>query len=114
MSDVSCYGEPELTELFDGLSSSTTYLERLLVQALHGPAERGLSYIIGAKALQDSLDGFEEKKMGRFQRLVTEYHEGEDPDDAFSTVSRCLACSAFLHKEILTVPPLPHQVPYEK
>ena len=59
---------------------STTYLERLLVQELHSPAERGLSYIIGAKALQDSLDGFEEKKMGRFQRLVTEYHEGEDPE----------------------------------
>ncbi|KAL7415639.1 peptidase family M1-domain-containing protein [Mrakia frigida] len=78
----------------------TTYLERLLMQALHSPAERGLSYIIGAKALSDSLEGFEKKGNKRFQRLVIPYHEGEDPDDAFSTVPYDKGSNFLLHLEI--------------
>lgn len=64
------------------------WIERLLLQVVNGPevgpAARGFSYIIGAKALQDALEQFESVK--RFQRLVPEFHEGEDPDDAFSSI----------------------------
>ena len=62
----------------------TVYLERLLLEKLYGPAHRGFSYIIGAKALRDSLEGF--KDTPRFQRLVPEFRDGEDPDDAFSSI----------------------------
>ncbi|CED82437.1 leukotriene-a4 hydrolase [Phaffia rhodozyma] len=64
----------------------TTYLERLIMQEVHGPAARGLSYIIGKKAMDDSLKEYEEAKLPRFQRLVVDYHDGEDPDDAFSSI----------------------------
>ena len=66
----------------------TVYLERLLLERVHahdnGPAHRGFSYIIGAKALRDSLEGF--AHVPRFQRLIPEYRDGEDPDDAFSSI----------------------------
>lgn len=67
----------------------TVYLERLLLQKVHGDgaegaAHRGFSYIIGRKALRDSLVQFAENP--RFQRLVPEFRPGEDPDDAFSSI----------------------------
>jgi leukotriene-A4 hydrolase len=64
------------------------WIERVLVQVVNGPefgpAARGFSYIIGAKALNDALKQFESIK--RFQRLVPEFKDGEDPDDAFSSI----------------------------
>ncbi|KAG8745452.1 hypothetical protein FRC10_007995 [Ceratobasidium sp. 414] len=62
----------------------TTYTERLLQRALHGPAERDFSYIIGKKALDDALAEYENNP--KFQRLVIDYSFGEDPDDAYSSI----------------------------
>lgn len=66
----------------------TVYLERLLLQMVHkddnGPGHRGFSYIIGNKAMRDSLEGFAD--VPRFQRLMPKYVDGEDPDDAFSSI----------------------------
>ncbi|KAG8836286.1 hypothetical protein FRC17_007436 [Serendipita sp. 399] len=62
----------------------TTYFERVLAQVLHGPQARDFSFIIGAKALSDSLKGYESKP--KYQRLVIEFDYGEDPDDAYSSI----------------------------
>lgn len=66
----------------------TVYLERLLLQIVHaddnGPAHRGFSYIIGNKAMRDALEEF--RDTPRFQRLIPEFRDGEDPDDAFSSI----------------------------
>ncbi|KAG8690146.1 hypothetical protein FRC11_013549 [Ceratobasidium sp. 423] len=62
----------------------TTYTERLLQRALHGPAERDFSYIIGEKALIDALEEYQDRP--KFQRLVIDYAYGDDPDDAYSSV----------------------------
>ncbi|KAH8101514.1 peptidase family M1-domain-containing protein [Cristinia sonorae] len=62
----------------------TTYIERVLLQKLHSPAERGFSYLIGWKGLQDDLKFFEARP--KYQRLVIEFEKGEDPDDAYSRV----------------------------
>ncbi|KAG8823910.1 hypothetical protein FRC19_002883 [Serendipita sp. 401] len=62
----------------------TTYFERVLAQVLHGPQARDFSFIIGAKALVDSLKGYESKP--KYQRLVIEFDYGEDPDDAYSSI----------------------------
>ncbi|PPQ99607.1 hypothetical protein CVT24_005183, partial [Panaeolus cyanescens] len=45
----------------------TTYIERVLQLRLHGPAERGFQYVIGSKALYDSLEGYKNKP--KYQRL---------------------------------------------
>lgn len=64
------------------------WIERLLLSIVHGEeagtAIRGLHYIIGQKALFEAIDQFNETP--RFQRLVPEFKEGEDPDDAFSSI----------------------------
>lgn len=64
------------------------WIERLLLQVVNGPevgpAYRDFNYIIGAKALKDALKQFE--SIRRFQRLVPEFKDGEDPDDAFSSI----------------------------
>ncbi|UZJ54744.1 hypothetical protein CBS101457_004064 [Exobasidium rhododendri] len=77
------------------------WIERLLLQVVHGPeigpAYRGFSYIIGAKALQDALEQFESIK--RFQRLVPVFHDGEDPDDAFSSIPYEKGSNFILHLE---------------
>ncbi|KDR68677.1 hypothetical protein GALMADRAFT_231006 [Galerina marginata CBS 339.88] len=62
----------------------TTYIERVLQQVLHSPAERGFSYVIGSKALYDSLKQYESRP--KYQRLVISFDEGEDPDDAYSSI----------------------------
>lgn len=58
----------------------TTYCERLLVRQKEGEAGRGFSYIIGRKALHDSLKGYEKKGEKRYQRLVVPFEFGDDPD----------------------------------
>ncbi|CAE6490640.1 unnamed protein product [Rhizoctonia solani] len=62
----------------------TKYTERLLLRALHGPAARDFSYIIGEKALIDALERYQDQP--KYQRLVIDYAYGEDPDDAYSPI----------------------------
>ncbi|PFH48207.1 hypothetical protein AMATHDRAFT_196923 [Amanita thiersii Skay4041] len=62
----------------------TTYLERVLQGYLHSPAHRGFSYLIGSKALKDSLKLYIEKP--KYQRLIIELDKGEDPDDSYSSI----------------------------
>jgi leukotriene-A4 hydrolase len=59
-------------------------MERVLLQVLYSPAERGFSYIIGRKGLQDDLKGYTDRP--KYQRLVIDFEVGEDPDDAYSQV----------------------------
>jgi hypothetical protein len=53
----------------------TTYFERVLQQVIHGPAARGFSCIIGAKALADALKQYEDRP--KYQRLVIDFDYGE-------------------------------------
>lgn len=53
----------------------TTYFERVLQYMLHGAAARDFSYIIGAKALVDSLRAYESRP--KYQRLVIDFEYGE-------------------------------------
>ncbi|KAG6829304.1 hypothetical protein H0H87_011970, partial [Tephrocybe sp. NHM501043] len=62
----------------------TTYIERVLQQHLYTPAHRDFSFIIGSKALKNSLEEF--KKEPKYQRLVIEFEHGEDPDTAYSSI----------------------------
>lgn len=62
----------------------TTYMERVLQEKLHSPAERGFSFLIGYKALVDDLKLYVNRP--KYQRLVIQFDEGEDPDDAYSRV----------------------------
>ncbi|KAF9014887.1 peptidase family M1-domain-containing protein [Cyathus striatus] len=62
----------------------TTYIERVLQEILHSPAERGFQFIIGSKALRDSLKQYEDRP--KYQRLVIKFEKGEDPDDAYSSI----------------------------
>ena len=59
-------------------------MERVLQEKLHSPAERGFSFVIGAKGLKDALKLYEDRP--KYQRLVIEFEKGEDPDDAYSEV----------------------------
>lgn len=93
----------------------TVYLERLLLQMVHadnnGPGHRGFSYIIGNKAMRDSLEGFADTP--RFQRLIPVYHEGEDPDDAFSSIPYDKGANFLLYLE-QQVGGLENFIPYVK
>lgn len=77
------------------------YLERLGLQHVHGPkegpAQRGFSYIIGAKALVDARKQYTDNP--RFQRLVPVFHGSEDPDDAFSSIPYEAGSNLILHLE---------------
>lgn len=80
----------------------TVYFERLLLQRVHGDGEkgaahRGFSYIIGARAMHQSLEEFADNP--RFQRLVPEFRDGEDPDDAFSSIPYDKGSNFLLHIE---------------
>ncbi|GJE92025.1 peptidase family M1-domain-containing protein [Phanerochaete sordida] len=75
----------------------TTYMERLLLEKLHGPAERGFSYLMGAKALHDALKLYDAQP--RYQRLVIDFTPGEDPDDAYSRVPYDKGANFLLHIE---------------
>jgi leukotriene-A4 hydrolase len=73
----------------------TTYMERVLAEKIHGPAERGFSFIIGRKALTDALANYKDKP--KYQRLYIEFERGEDPDDAYSTVPYEKGANFLLH-----------------
>ncbi|KAI8983283.1 peptidase family M1-domain-containing protein [Trametes punicea] len=75
----------------------TTYIERLLLQLLHTPADRGFSFLIGRKGLEDALKRFEAKP--KYQRLVIDFDVGEDPDDAYSNVPYEKGANFILHLE---------------
>ncbi|KAI0757548.1 metalloprotease [Daedaleopsis nitida] len=75
----------------------TTYIERVLLQLLHTPADRGFSFLIGAKALRDALERYSSNP--RYQRLVIDFETGEDPDDAYSTVPYEKGANFILHLE---------------
>lgn len=93
----------------------TVYLERLLLQEVHGPKEgpahRGFSYIIGSKALKDALAQFTDTP--RFQRLIPAFKDGEDPDDAFSSIPYEKGSNFLLYLE-RTVGGLDNFLPYAK
>lgn len=76
-------------------------MERVLQQILHGPSERGFSYVIGNKALRDDLERF--VKRPKYQRLVIDFEPGEDPDEAYSSVPYEKGANLLLH---LGMPPL--------
>jgi len=78
----------------------TTYMERVLQQILHGPAERGFSYVIGNKALRNDLERYMERP--KYQRLVIDFEPGEDPDEAYSSVPYEKGANLLLH---LGMPP---------
>lgn len=61
----------------------TTYIERRIQGVIHGEEMFHFSAIIGWKALRESVNEFGEKH--EFTKLVVNL-EGEDPDDAFSSV----------------------------
>ena len=73
----------------------TTYIERVLLQILHSPEERGLSFIIGSKALNDSLKRYEANP--KYQRLSISFEKGEDPDDAYSSIPYEKGANFILH-----------------
>jgi len=75
-------------------------MERVLQQILHGPAERGFSYVIGNKALRNDLERYVEKP--KYQRLVIDFEPGEDPDEAYSSVPYEKGANLLLH---LGMPP---------
>ncbi|KAJ4485336.1 peptidase family M1-domain-containing protein [Lentinula aciculospora] len=75
----------------------TTYIERLLLQVIHSPADRGFSFIIGYKALQDDLEMYVDRP--KYQRLVIEFKKGEDPDDAYSRIPYDKGANLILHLE---------------
>jgi hypothetical protein len=70
-------------------------MERLLQQFLHSPAHRGFQFAIGAKALKDSLKGYE--KTPKYQRLLIDFEKGEDPDDAYSSIPYEKGANLILH-----------------
>jgi leukotriene-A4 hydrolase len=75
----------------------TTYIERMMQQILHSPAERGFSYLIGYTSLVNALKDYENQP--KYQRLVIDFEFGEDPDDAYSTVPYEKGANFILHLE---------------
>jgi len=71
-----------------------------LQQKLHSPAERGFSYVTGSKALYDSLKNYENQP--KYQRLVITFDEGDDPDEAYSSIPYEKGANFILH---LGIPP---------
>lgn len=67
----------------------------MLLQVLHSPAERGFSFVIGSKALYDSLKQYENKP--KYQRLVISFKKGEDPDAAYSSIPYEKGANFLLH-----------------
>jgi hypothetical protein len=70
-------------------------MERVLLQVLYGPAERGFEYVTGNKSLRDDLERYIDKP--KYQRLVIDFEEGEDPDDAYSTIPYEKGANLLLH-----------------
>ncbi|KAI8616940.1 peptidase family M1-domain-containing protein [Chytriomyces sp. MP71] len=63
----------------------TMFIERRIVSRLHGEPSRHFSALLGVKALQESVDHYEEIGAPQYTRLVQDL-KGVDPDDAFSSV----------------------------
>lgn len=61
----------------------TVYLERRILAAVHGEAQRDFLSIIGWKDLLDAVERFGESH--EFTKLVIDL-QGKDPDDAFSAI----------------------------
>ena len=80
----------------------TTYMERVLQEKIHDEAERGFSYIIGRKQLDDALKGYEDTP--KYQRLVIPFNRGENPDDAYSVIPYEKGSNFLLHLGTLTSP----------
>ena len=70
-------------------------MERLLQGKLHSPAQRGFSYVIGFKELEDALQTYQNRS--KYQRLVIDFETGEDPDDAYSSVPYEKGANFLLH-----------------
>lgn len=70
-------------------------MERVLQQTLHGPAERGFSYVIGNEALRNDLERYVERP--KYQRLVIDFEPGENPDEAYSSVPYEKGANFLLH-----------------
>jgi leukotriene-A4 hydrolase len=70
-------------------------MERVLQQFLHSPAHRSFSYLIGNEALRDALEEYKDRP--KYQRLVIDFEEGEDPDDAYSSVPYEKGANFILH-----------------
>ena len=70
-------------------------MERLLLEKLHSPADRGFSFLIGAKGLTDALKLYESQP--RYQRLVIDFEKGEDPDEAYSRIPYDKGANFILH-----------------
>jgi leukotriene-A4 hydrolase len=64
-------------------------------EKLHSPAHRGFSFIIGYKALEESLKQYVDRP--KYQRLVIEFEKGEDPDDAYSSIPYEKGANFILH-----------------
>ncbi|KAF8202833.1 hypothetical protein BJ912DRAFT_1018714 [Pholiota molesta] len=75
----------------------TTYIERVLQEFLHSPAERGFAFVIGSKALYDSLRTYNDRP--KYQRLIIEFEAGEDPDEAYSSIPYEKGANFILHLE---------------
>ncbi|KAJ2962575.1 hypothetical protein NUW54_g14331 [Trametes sanguinea] len=75
----------------------TTYIERVLLQLLHTPADRGFSFLIGRTSLTNALKQYTSRP--KYQRLVIDFDVGEDPDDAYSTVPYEKGANFLLHLE---------------
>lgn len=75
----------------------TTYMERLILQLVHTPEERGFSFVIGAKSMYDDLQRY--VAQPKYQRLVIPFEKGEDPDDAYSKIPYEKGANLLLHLE---------------
>ncbi|TPX33921.1 leukotriene-A4 hydrolase [Synchytrium microbalum] len=64
----------------------TMWCERKIIGRMHGNAEADFSAIIGMKALQESIDLYEEIHKPELSALLPNLTGGVDPDDAFSSV----------------------------
>ncbi|TPX36075.1 leukotriene-A4 hydrolase [Synchytrium endobioticum] len=64
----------------------TMFIERKITGRIHGNEEAEFSAIIGYKALQESIDHFDEIKRPELSALLPDLTGGVDPDDVFSSV----------------------------
>ncbi|WWC63102.1 leukotriene A-4 hydrolase/aminopeptidase [Kwoniella dejecticola CBS 10117] len=87
----------------------TTYLERLIMRETHGELDRQLSYTVGRRGLVGDL----ERLNPRFQKLVIEYKEHEDPDEGYSQVPYEKGANFLLYLE-RTLGGLDNFIPYMK
>jgi len=61
----------------------TVWAERRILRVLHGPEAESLGWALGQRALEESLDRFQDQPE---LTLLRTHLEGVDPDDAFSSI----------------------------